>query len=669
MCAIIKERSIPTILQNELNFNRYFMTESSTSIDIHSTYADRHIPREPPRGKYLWILSLAALGVVYGDIGTSPLYAIRECFHGPHAIAATPANILGVLSLIFWSLVIVISLKYMVFILRADNHGEGGILSLAALATPIKPSGRTEKWFLIALGVFGAALLYGDGVLTPAISILGAMEGLTVATPVLTPYVVPTTIAILIGLFLLQSRGTAGVGKIFGPVTLTWFSVLALLGINQIFHYPQILSAVNPFHAIEFFIQEGWFAFVILGSVFLVVTGGEALYADMGHFGTRPIRLAWFTVVLPALLLNYFGQGALLLEHPENAVNPFYRLAPAWALYPMIVLATMAAIIASQAVISGAFSLTMQAVQLGFVPRMQITHTSSEEYGQIYLPAVNWALMAGCIVVVLGFQTSSNLAAAYGIAVTTTMVITTALFYFVARDRWNWRFLPTAALCFFFVIIDLSFFGANIIKFLDGGWFPLLLAAGIFVLMLTWKKGRSILQTRIQNETQPLKEFLQEIVRRPISRVPGTAVFMNGNASRTPPAMLHNLEHNKVLHERVLFITVKTRQIPYVDTEERIKYEPLGDGFTRIKIYYGYMEDPNIPLVLSHIDQPGHIFKPEETTFFLGRETIISTRKYSGMMRWREKLFGLLTKNARSATSYFNIPPDRVVELGEQVEI
>jgi KUP system potassium uptake protein len=641
----------------------------STHSDIHSTYADTHIPKETPKGNYLFVLSLAALGVVYGDIGTSPLYALRECFHGPHAITPTPANILGVLSLIFWSLIIVISIKYLVFVVRADNHGEGGILSLAALSTPIKPSGRTEKMILLALGIFGAALLYGDGVLTPAISVLSAMEGLSVATPLLTPYIVPLTIAIIIGLFLLQKRGTAGIGKIFGPITLVWFSVIAILGIVQIFHYPQVLSAINPFQGVSFFVRNGWHGFIILGSVFLVVTGGEALYADMGHFGKKPIRLAWFAVVLPALLLNYFGQGALLLEHPEEAVNPFYHLAPDWALYPMIILATLAAIIASQAVISGAFSLTMQAVQLGLVPRMKITHTSSEEYGQIYLPGINWALMIGCIIVVIGFHTSSNLAAAYGIAVTSTMVITTTLFYVVARERWGWSFLPTAALCLFFAIIDIAFFGANIIKFLDGGWFPLALAALIFLLMMTWKKGRSILTNRIQEETELLEVFLQKVERKKMSRVPGTAIFMNGNATRTPPALLHNLEHNKVLHERIIFLTVKTRPIPYVNDLERVKIEVMSGGFSRLKVYYGYMEKPDIPEILSNIQQPGFVFKPEEATYFLGRETIIATKKYSGMARWREKLFAIMSKNARSATSYFRIPPDRVVELGEQIEI
>ncbi|CAN5548186.1 potassium transporter Kup [soil metagenome] len=607
--------------------------------------------------------------MVYGDIGTSPLYALRECFHGSHAIAVTEPNILGVLSLIFWSLVVVISIKYLVFVLKADNQGEGGILSLAALSTPIKPSGRTEKWLLLALGVFGASLLYGDGILTPAISVLGAMEGLSIATPALSPFVVPITIAILIGLFLLQHRGTAGVGKIFGPVTLVWFAVLAILGVAQLAHYPHTLWAINPIQAVDFFVREGWHGFIILGSVFLVVTGGEALYADMGHFGPRPIRVAWFSVALPALLLNYFGQGALLLADPAAAENPFYRLAPEWALYPMIVLATCAAVIASQAIISGAFSLTMQAVQLGLLPRLRIQHTSSREIGQIYLPAVNWALMIGCIAVVLSFGTSSRLASAYGIAVTSTMVITTILFYFVARERWKWGVLPTGLMCIFFLVIDLSFFGANIIKVLDGGWFPLMLAALIFIAMLTWKKGRSILQRRIQDETDELGDFLYKIEHRDFTRVAGVAVFMNGNATRTPPALLHNLEHNKVLHERVIFVTVKTRQIPYVEEDERYRFEPLGNGFSRVKLYYGYMEKPDVPRDLASIDFPGFNFPSDHVTYFLGRETIIATKKYAGMARWREKLFALLSRNARSATSYFRIPADRVVELGEQVEI
>lgn len=624
--------------------------------------------RRAPRGRYLFVLSLAALGVVYGDIGTSPLYAMRECFHGAHAIVPSPANILGVLSLLFWSLIIVISIKYLVFVLRADNHGEGGILSLTALATPIRPSGRTEHVFLIFIGIFGAALLYGDGIITPAISVLGAVEGLTVSTPIFSPYVVPITICILVALFLFQSKGTAKVGRVFGPITLMWFTALAVLGMAQIVRYPDVVVAVNPLRAFDFFVRNGWHGFLILGSVFLVVTGGEALYADMGHFGTRPIRLVWFSVVLPALLLNYFGQGALLLEDPEAAHNPFYRLAPGWALYPMIVLATSAAVIASQAVISGAFSLTMQAVQLGFSPRLKINHTSTREFGQIYIPAVNWALMVGCIVIVVAFRSSSNLAAAYGVAVTSTMVITTILFYVVARRIWGWRLIPTAALALFFVIIDLAFFGANIIKVAQGGWFPLTLAALVFIVMTTWKKGRRILNERIQTEAKPLEEFLQEITRRPPTRVPGTAIFMNGNASRTPPALLHNLEHNKVLHERVLFLTVKTKQIPFVAREERVEIEALGNGFHRLKVYYGFMEDPDIPNVLENLNMPEFAYVQQDTTYFLGRETIIASKR-PGMALWREKIFSIISHNATSATAYFCIPPDRVVEMGEQIEI
>jgi KUP system potassium uptake protein len=640
----------------------------ATVPDIHSTAAGGHAPRVTPRGRYLFVLSLAALGIVYGDIGTSPLYALRECFHGPHSITPTPANILGVLSLIFWSLVIVISIKYLVFVLHADNHGEGGILSLTALATPIKPSGKSERSLLIVMGIFGAALLYGDGVITPAISVLGAMEGLTVATPLLNPYVMPITIAILVVLFLFQSRGTAGIGKVFGPVTFVWFTILAVLGILQIIRYPDVLAAVNPLHGLDFFVRNGWHGFLILGSVFLVVTGGEALYADMGHFGMRPIRLVWFTVVLPALLLNYFGQGALLLENPLAAENPFYRLVPAWGLYPMVVLATAAAVIASQAVITGAFSLTMQAIQLGFSPRLRINHTSSIEFGQIYIPAVNWALMLGCIAIVIGFGTSSNLAAAYGVAVTSTMVITTILFYVVARERWGWSRLLTGALCAVFLVIDLSFFGANIVKVTHGGWFPLLLAAIVFTVMMTWKKGRRILSERIQSDAQPLEDFLQEMERHKPMRVPGAAIFMNGNATKTPPALMHNLEHNKVLHERVMFLTVKTKQVPYVEPEERVEIESVGNGFYRLRVFYGYMEDPDIPKVLAELDAPGLVFDPEETTYFLGRETIIASKR-PGMALWREKIFALISRNANSATAYFCLPPDRVVEMGSQVEI
>ena len=619
--------------------------------------------------RYTATLSLLALGVVYGDIGTSPLYALRECFHGPHAIAPTHDHVLGVLSLIFWALIVVISIKYLGFVLRADNHGEGGILALTALATPIKPTGRSERYWLILLGIFGAALLYGDGIITPAISVLGAMEGLSVATPGLAPFVVPITVGILIGLFWFQNKGTAKVGKVFGPVMIVWFAVLALLGAAQIAEYPAVFAAVNPVYAVRFFADTGWLGYLVLGSVFLVMTGGEALYADMGHFGKRPIRLVWFLVVLPSLLLNYFGQGALLLEHPEAAENPFYLLAPSWAIYPMIVLAVAAAVIASQAVISGAYSLTMQAVQLGFSPRIRIDHTSTREYGQIYIGGINWMLMVGCILLVLAFRTSSNLAAAYGVAVTTTMVITTILFHEVAVDRWRWNRVATTLLVAVFLAIDVAFFGANIIKVGQGGWLPLAIAAVIFTLMITWKRGRSILSERIQAEAKPLDEFLKEIAVNPVTRVPGTAIFMSGTASKTPPALRHNIEHNKVLHALVIFVTVKTGQIPYVADADRLEVEHFGDGMYRAKVHYGFMEEPNIPNVLEAA--AGKQLPPmdaDDTTYFLGRETIISTSR-RGMARWREKLFALMARNATTATAYFGIPPGRVVELGEQIEL
>ncbi len=642
----------------------------TATTDIHTTLTDEHghPHTAKPRGFYLAILSLTALGIVYGDIGTSPLYALRECFHGPHAIAATPDNIFGVLSLIFWALIIIISIKYCIFVLRADNHGEGGILALTALATPIKIVSRSESWLLVVLGIFGAALLYGDGIITPAISVLGAIEGLNVATPLFKPYVVSVTIVIIIGLFLIQSRGTAKVGRLFGPVMLVWFIIIAVLGVMQILRHPSVIEAFNPVHALRFFVREGWHGFLVLGTVFLVVTGGEALYADMGHFGKRPIRLVWYTIVLPALLLNYLGQGALLLENPLAAENPFYRLAPGWALYPLIVLATCAAIIASQALISGAYSLTMQAIQLGFMPRLKIEHTSSTEMGQIYIPALNWALMIGCIAIVVGFGSSSNLAAAYGVAVTATMVITTILLAVVARQKWHWGLPLTLALSGFFLIIDLAFFGANIIKIPAGGWFPLVVGALIFILMTTWKKGRRILAERLLSRAHPLEVFLQDVAQNPPVRVPGTAIFMNGTATGTPPALMHNLEHNKVLHERVVLLTVKTKQAPYVEQHERVHIESLGHEFYRMIISYGFMEDPDIPKVLENLGETMTAFDVMNTTYFLGRETVMAS-KFPGMMIWREKLFAFMSRNALSATAYFCLPPNRVVELGSQIEI
>jgi KUP system potassium uptake protein len=632
-----------------------------------SAPADPH--RAAPTGRALSLL-LVTLGVVYGDIGTSPLYAIRECFFGPHAVTPTHAHVLGVLSLIFWALVLVISIKYLAIVLRADNQGEGGILALTALATPIKPSGRTERSLLIMIGIFGAALLYGDGLITPAISVLGAMEGLSVATPALHPYIVPLTIAILVGLFWFQRSGTAGVGRVFGPVILVWFVVLGVLGALQVVRHPSVLAAVNPIHGVRFFLETGWHGYLVLGSVFLAVTGGEALYADMGHFGTRPIRIDWFAVVLPSLLLNYFGQGALVYEYPEAASNPFYLLAPPWAIYPMILLALAAAVIASQAVISGAYSLTMQAVQLGFSPRLKIDHTSTHAYGQIYVGVVNWALMIGCVAIVLGFRTSSNLAAAYGVAVTSTMVITTLLLYVVARERWRWSRAFAGLIAAVFLVVDLAFFGANIIKVAQGGWLPLVLAALAFAAMTTWKTGRRILAERIQAKSRPLDEFLRETLRQDVTRVPGTAIFMNGTASRTPPALRHNLRHNRVLHERVLFVTVKTLQVPYVQEDRRVEVEEFGSGIYRVKLFYGFMEDPHIPRALEGQTVKGApLVDPRAATYFLGRETIIASRRRRGMAAWRERLFALLSRNATTATAYFGIPVHRVVELGEQIEI
>jgi KUP system potassium uptake protein len=621
-----------------------------------------------PQGRYLLILSLTAFGVVYGDIGTSPLYALRECFGEHNALAVTLPNILGVLSLILWSLLLVISLKYLVFILRADNNGEGGILALTALVTPVRASASGGRWLLVVMGLFGAALLYGDGMITPAISVLSAVEGLSIATPLFTPYVLPLTVAILVGLFWIQHRGTGGVGVVFGPVTLVWFAVLAVLGGAQIIRSPEVLAAVNPWYALEFFLRNGWTGFLVLGSVFLVVTGGEALYADMGHFGPRPIRLAWFAVVLPCLLLNYFGQGALLVRHPETVVNPFFHMAPSWALYPLVALATVATVIASQAIISGAFSLTMQAIQLGYSPRLDIEHTSAQEKGQIYLPTVNWGLMIACICLVLGFGSSGHLAAAYGVAVTTTMVITSLLFFFVIAHRWHWPVPVALLLCGCFLLFDLAFFGANLLKIVHGGWFPILIALVVFTCMATWQRGRQILAGRLRITSVPVATFLQNLDGFQAARVPGTAVFMNGNPEGTPSALLHNLKHNRVLHERLIILSVFTEEVPHVSVKDRVSVERLREGMYRMSVHYGFMEEPDIPRVLAQVVFDEWEFDLQQTTFFLGRETLISTRK-PGMARWREHLFIFLSRNARNATSFFHLPANRVVELGTQVEI
>ena len=622
----------------------------------------------PPPGRYLLGLSVAALGVVYGDIGTSPLYALRESFAAEHGVAAVPANVLGVLSLIFWSLIIIISIKYLAFVLRADNRGEGGILALTSLVTPVGAL-RGGRRVLILIGLFATALLYGDGMITPAISVLSAVEGLRVATPFFEPYVIPITIAILIGVFSVQKMGTKGVGKVFGPVTLLWFLTLILLGLPHIMREPAVLGAVNPLHAVEFFRDNGWTGFLVLGSVFLVVTGGEALYADMGHFGRRPIRLAWFVVVLPALMINYFGQGALLLSDPSAIENPFFRMAPTWALYPVVLIATAATVIASQALISGSFSMTMQAVQLGYSPRVEIDHTSAEERGQIYVPAVNWILMVCCIGLVLGFQSSSRLAAAYGVAVTSTMVATSLLFFAVARERWKWGWPVTILLGGSFLAIDLAFWGANLLKILHGGWFPLLVGVVVFTILTTWKKGRQILNERIFHRVLPRELFLQSIMNHPPHRVPGTAVFMYNDPRGTPPALLHNLKHNKVLHEQVVFLSVQTEEVPSVPPAERASVEPIADGFHQVVLHYGFMEEADVPKALSAVSRPGLTFKPMETTYFLGRETLIPSKNVHGMAVWRERLFAVMSRNARPASSFFRLPPNRVVELGAQVEL
>ncbi|MCI0412979.1 potassium transporter Kup [bacterium] len=620
------------------------------------------------QGRYLLVLCLGALGVVYGDIGTSPLYALRECFHGPHSIPVSQANVLGVLSLIFWSLIIVISIKYLIFVVRADNSGEGGILSLMSLLRTESLPRRTGLGFLVTIGLFGAALLYGDGIITPAISVLSAVEGLKVATPFFENKIIPITIGILFFLFFFQRKGTAGVGAIFGPLTLLWFFTIAILGIVHIFQRPQVLAAINPFYGVHFFLLNGWKGFLVLGSVFLVVTGGEALYADMGHFGKRPIRLNWFYIVLPALTLNYFGQSALLLNKPDTAVNPFFFMAPSWAIIPLVILATAATSIASQAVISGAYSLTRQAVQLGYSPRVQILHTSAKEIGQIYIPAVNWALMIATIILVHEFKTSSNLAAAYGVAVTTTMVITTILLYVVARDLWHWKRLPAILLMSFFLAIDLAFWGANIIKLPDGGWVPLAIATVVFTLMTTWWRGRKILGDRLQVSALPDELFVSSVEINPPVRVPGIAVYMDRTPEATPHALLHNIKHNKVLHEKVVLLTVETLELPHVDEKNRVVVIPKGNGIFRVIIRYGFMEDPNVPRVLEQVKVPGLEFKPSDTSYFLGRESLVASPKW-GMAIWREKLFIWMSKNSTNAASFFRIPSNRVVELGAQVEL
>ncbi|HTL55088.1 MAG TPA: potassium transporter Kup [Candidatus Limnocylindrales bacterium] len=626
---------------------------------------------KPATGRYLAVLTLGALGVVYGDIGTSPLYALRECFAAPHGMAPTHANVLGVLSLIFWSLLLIVSFKYLAIVLRATNKGEGGILAIMALAFPRHtPGAGRRRALLIALGVFGAALLYGDGMITPSITVLSAMEGLKVATPAFDHFIIPLTILTLIGLFAAQSRGTGRVGAIFGPIMLVWFGSLAALGIAAIHNQPEVLYSLNPALGLRFLLVNGWAGFVVLGAVFLAVTGAEALYADVGHFGARPIRIAWFAVVLPGLFLNYLGQGALILKDPDAIENPFYLLCPHWALLPMVCLATAAGVIASQALISGAFSLTIQAIQLGYLPRIAVKHTSSRERGQIYIPHVNWALMVACIGLVLGFESSSNMAAAYGIAVTLTMLCTTILFYFAARRLWDWSFLHAASLSGLFLVVEAAFFGANLLKVLNGGWFPLVSGLVIFTLMATWKTGRQLVWDRLRPAAMPLEMFLDSIeTSKSLCRVPGTALFMTANPEGTPIALLHNLKHNKVLHERNIILTIVTDEVPQVNQDKRIESEKLAQGFHRLIAHYGFMEEPNVPELLAAAPFEGEPVKLHKTTFFLSRETIVPTTKSRSMVRWRKWLFAVMSRNAQSASSFYRIPANRVVELGMQVEL
>ncbi|MBK8552509.1 MAG: potassium transporter Kup [Ignavibacteria bacterium] len=617
--------------------------------------------------KKLFLLTISALGIVYGDIGTSPLYALKECFHGHNAIFPTDDNVLGVLSLVFWSLIIVITTKYLILVMRADNDGEGGILALMALVKPEKSSGW-KYLIILALGLFGAALLYGDGIITPAISVLSAVEGLKIATPFFEPYIIPLTVLILTFLFAVQYKGTARVGKVFGPVTFIWFISIALLGIISVFETPEVLQSINPFYAVNFFIENGFHGFVILGTVFLVVTGGEALYADMGHFGCKPIKIAWFTLVLPCLLLNYFGQGALLLRNEEAAINPFFLLAPQWALYPMVILATFATVIASQAVISGAFSLTFQALQLGYLPRMRILHTSEEERGQIYIPQLNWILFVATIALVLSFKSASNLAAAYGIAVTTTMVITTILLFVAMRRLWKWSLPLAVIVTSFFLIIDLSFWGANLLKIFQGGWVPLAMGGLIYFLMTTWNNGRRNLLEKIRQQTMSLENFITEILSIRMIAIPGTAVYMSSNSKGTPPPLILNIKHNRLLHKQIVILTVKFLKVPHTKPEERILIEQPTEGFYRVIANFGFMDVTNIQQIIELMNKQGIKLNLEKTTFFLGRETLIPNRK-KGLGMFVDKLFILMSNNAQRATEFFNIPPNRVFEVGTQVEL
>ena len=622
-----------------------------------------------PHKASLATIALAALGVVFGDIGTSPLYTMKLVFtEGHHPLALTQANVYGILSLITWALILIVSIKYVAFIMRADNRGEGGIMALLALASRNAGQSRTKQRNIMLLGILGACMFYADGMITPAISVLSAVEGLEVAEPHLHQFIVPITLLVLFGLFWAQSKGTAFVGAFFGPVMLLWFGTLGVLGVMNISHDTSILAALNPMYAEQFFATQPWIAFVALGAVVLAVTGAEALYADMGHFGRFPIRLAWFGFVLPALLLNYFGQGALLLHNADAIKNPFYLLAPEWALFPLILLATLSTVIASQAVITGAFSVSRQALQLGYLPRMHIQHTSESEQGQVYMPRVNWGLMLATMALVIGFGSSSKLAAAYGIAVTGDMVITTLLAAVVFREIWRWGKLKTGLLIGLFLVIDVAFFSANLLKVPDGGWVPLLIGAIIFVLMLTWKNGRYLLYKHLKSEAMELTPFIEALGAHPPPRVPGTALFMTPNPEGVPHAMLHNLKHNKVLHEKVVILTVRFSDYPHTNSAERVTVEALPFEFYRVTINYGFKDEPDLPRDLVLCNKYGLIFDTMDTSFFIGKEILIASEK-SGMAYWRKKIFIGMFRSAETITNQFKLPPNRVVELGSQVKI
>jgi KUP system potassium uptake protein len=645
--------------------------ESTTGVDLQIT---SHAP-VIRSSKDLARLGLGAVGVVYGDIGTSPLYAMKECFALPHGVAINPANVLGILSLVFWALTLIVVVKYIGFVMRADNHGDGGILALLALVTEQSShpkrgeTGHRRRIILVALALFGAALLWADGMITPVISVLGALEGLDVATPLLRPYIVPIALVVLVTLFAVQRRGTAGIGAVFGPLMVVWFAAITALGIPAIARHPEVLAAINPLYAWQFFRANGMHGFLILGSVVLCVTGSEALYADMGHFGRRPIRIAWYVLVFPALLANYFGQGALLLARGNEVVeNPFFGLAPSWFLYPLVAIATAAAVIASQALISGAFSLAQQAIQLGFAPRMTIVHTSGEASGQIYVPEVNTILMVACVALTLMFEKSGNLAAAYGIAVMGTMAITTVLLFSVELQIWKWPLWQAVVLSSLFMMIDLPFLAANVVKIKSGGWVPLAVAAAIYLLMTTWKRGRAAVRAHFASASLPIDAFLARLPDKSPHRVKGTAVFMTSALGSTPAILLHHFKHNKMLHEKVVLLTITTEGVPEVPKRERVEFRELSHGFSEVIAHYGFMQTPNVPLALRRAGELGLEFDANAVSYFLGRETLLTTGK-SGLSTWRKSLFVYLARNARPANAFFRIPPNRVIELGAQVEL